>query len=158
MANADAIIAEISSLKTEFSNTKTDMDTQNEMRNTLNGNVQQKILNIEQYINSLNAQVGAAHDELKNIRSECHMMRDNMGKGQGGQERLKRRDAEKHIPEKFTGDQKTSPFTDFQFAMENFLTILDPLCDAKDLLNWAASNKEIITRNIVAMKGQREPD
>ena len=73
--------------------------------------------------------------------------------GQGGDRRLKTKEAQTHIPKMWAGKVKGQiPYQEFQYRMENWLSAYDPECLPKDLLNWAASEKEPITYSMVVEK------
>lgn len=55
---------------------------------------------------------------------------------------LRFKDAEKHTPETWSGDLPSYPFSEFEFRMFNFLTILAPTLDGPELLKAAGNAKE----------------
>lgn len=67
-----------------------------------------------------------------------------------GGAKLRTRDAEKFMPEAWTGEKGACPFSDLAYEVENYLSVLDPSGSGKALLEWAAGHKEQITPTDVA--------
>ena len=59
--------------------------------------------------------------------------------------RLRGGEAEKLLPEAWTGEKRACSFSDFAYEIENDLSVLDPTGSGKGLMEWAAGLKEPIT-------------
>ena len=68
---------------------------------------------------------------------------------------LKHKDAERHLPVKWTGEKNATPFSEFAFEFGNWLGVLDPTGDAQLLMDGAAKEQTNITDDWVERaKGQ----
>ena len=71
------------------------------------------------------------------------------GQGRGGDgdsgPGLRHRAAEKFMPDVWSGDKGASPFSDFAYEVENYLSVLEPGGSGSRTLAWAAARKEPIT-------------
>ena len=70
--------------------------------------------------------------------------------GAGAQDRgkdhgLRHRDAEKYMPDKWSGEKGACSFSDFAYEVANYLSVLEPMGTSKGLLEWAASQKQPIS-------------
>ena len=70
-------------------------------------------------------------------------------RGAAGPRGLRYKEAEKYMPEPWSGEKGAPPFSDFAYDIQNYLSVLEPEPCEYNILEWAASQDKPITRNDV---------
>ena len=122
--------------------------------------IQQELTNIRAIIETMRADqeklkerddmMATRLDQVDKAITSCATVLEAAYAGAGAQDRgkdhgLRHRDAEKYMPDKWSGEKGACSFSDFAYEVANYLSVLEPMGTSKGLLEWAASQKQPIS-------------